>query len=192
MTDPARHELWLVRHGATEWSEAGKHTSVTDLPLTPQGEDVARGLRDRLAAEVPDPALVLTSPRQRARRTAELVGFPAAEVDDDLVEWAYGEVEGVTTAEFRERVPGWTVWSHETPGGETADQVGARLDRVVARARAADGPTLVFGHGHALRVLTARWLDLAPTEGRHFVLGTATVSVLGWERDTPAVHRWNS
>ena len=192
MADPARHELWLVRHGATEWSEAGKHTSVTDLPLTPQGEDVARGLRDRLAAELPDPALVLTSPRQRARRTAELAGFPGAEVDDDLVEWAYGEVEGVTTAEFRERVPGWTVWSHETPGGETAAQVGARLDRVVARARAADGPTLVFGHGHALRVLTARWLDLAPAGGRHFVLGTATVSVLGWERDTPAVHRWNS
>jgi probable phosphoglycerate mutase len=191
MAHPSRHELWLVRHGATEWSEAGKHTSVTDLPLTPVGEDVARGLRERLAADLPDPALVLTSPRRRARRTAELAGHPDAEVDDDLVEWAYGEVEGVTTAEFRERVPGWTVWSHETPGGETAAQVGARLDRVVARARAADGPTLVFGHGHALRVLTARWLGLAPTDGRHFVLGTATVSVLGWERDTPAVHRWN-
>ena len=185
------HELWLVRHGATEWSEAGKHTSVTDLPLTPGGEDVARRLRERLAADLPDPALVLTSPRQRARRTAELAGFSDAEVDDDLVEWAYGEVEGISTAEYRETVPGWTVWTHETPGGETAAEVGARLDRVVARARAAAGPTLAFGHGHALRVLTARWLDLPPTDGRHFVLGTATVSVLGWERDTPAIHRWN-
>ncbi len=192
MTDPTRHELWLVRHGPTEWSETGKHTSVTDLPLTPEGEEVARGLRERLAADLPDPALVLTSPRQRARRTAELAGFTDLEVDDDLVEWTYGEVEGITTAEFRERVPGWTVWTHETPGGETAAQVGARLDRVVARARAADGPTLVFGHGHALRVLTARWLGLAPSDGRLFVLGTATVSVLGWERDTPAVRRWNS
>jgi broad specificity phosphatase PhoE len=192
VSDDGGHELWLVRHGATEWSEAGKHTSVTDLPLLPEGEDVARGLRDRLAAELPDPALVLTSPRQRARHTAELAGFPEAEVDDDLVEWAYGDVEGVTTAEFRETVPGWTVWTHATPGGESAAQVGERLDRVIARARAADGPTLVFGHGHALRVLTARWLGLAPTEGRHFVLGTATVSVLGWERETPAVRRWNS
>ena len=186
------HELWLVRHGPTEWSESGKHTTLTELPLLPEAEDVARGLRERLAAELPDPALVLSSPRQRARRTAELAGFPDPEIDDDLVEWAYGDVEGITTVEFRERVPGWTVWSHETPGGETAAQVGDRLDRVIARVRAADGPSLVFGHGHALRVLTARWLGLAPTGGRHFVLGTATVSVLGWERDTPAVHRWNS
>jgi broad specificity phosphatase PhoE len=188
----SRHELWLVRHGATEWSEAGRHTSVTDLPLLPEGEEVARGLRDRLAAELPDPALVLTSPRQRARRTAELAGFPDAEVDDDLVEWAYGDVEGVTTAEFRETVPGWTVWTHAMPGGESAAEVGDRVDRVIARVRAVDGPSLVFAHGHALRVLTARWLDLAPTEGRHFVLGTATLSVLGWERETPAVRRWNS
>jgi broad specificity phosphatase PhoE len=186
-----RHELWVVRHGPTEWSESGRHTSVTDLPLTPEGEDVARRLRDRLAEELPDPALVLTSPRQRARRTAELAGFDDPEVDDDLVEWAYGEVEGITTAEFRETVPGWTVWTHETPGGETAAQVGTRLDRVVERVRAAGGPALVFGHGHALRVLTARWLGLAPTEGRRFVLGTATISVLGWERDTPAVRQWN-
>lgn len=192
MADPARHDLWLVRHGATEWSEAGRHTSITDLPLLPEGEDVARGLRDRLGAELPDPALVLSSPRQRARRTAELAGFPDPEVDDDLVEWTYGEVEGITTADVRERVPGWSVWSHATPGGETAAQVGERADRVIARVRAADGPSLVFGHGHALRVLTARWLDLAPTEGRHFVLGTATVSVLGWERETPAIRRWNS
>ncbi|MBC9733361.1 histidine phosphatase family protein [Nocardioides marmotae] len=183
-------ELWLVRHGQTEWSRDHRHTSVTDLPLLPEGEEVARTLRERL-----DPAdfeAVRTSPRQRARRTAELAGFPGAEVDEDLVEWAYGEHEGVTTEEIRESVPGWTVWTHPSPGGETPAQVAARLDRVVARARAREGRTLVFGHGHCLRALAARWLDLPVTDGRHLKLGTATVSVLGWERETPVVERWNS
>ena len=113
-------------------------------------------------------------------------------VDDDLDEWGYGDYEGISTAEIREQVPGWTVWTHPVPGGEAADQVGARLDRVVARAREHGGTTLAFGHGHALRVLTARWLDLAVAEGRHFRLDTATVSVLGYERETPVVLRWNS
>ena len=183
-------ELWLVRHGATEWSVAGRHTSTTDLPLLPEGEEVARGLADRLADV--EFAQVLTSPRTRARRTAELAGFPDADVDDDLVEWAYGDYEGVTTAQIREHDPGWTVWSHPTPDGETAAEVQARLDRVVERVRAADGRTLVFGHGHALRGLAARWLGLPVTDGRHFRLDTATVSVLGFEREEPVLQRWNS
>ena len=183
-------EVWLVRHGQTEWSRDHRHTSTTDLPLLPGGERVAKGLAERLTG--PDFALVLTSPRQRARRTAELAGFPDAVVDDDLVEWAYGDYEGVTTEDIRRSEPGWTVWTHPAPGGETAEQVAARLDRVVARARAAGGPVLLFGHGHALRGLTARWLELPVTDGRHFRLDTATVSVLGHERETPVVLRWNS
>lgn len=182
-------ELWLVRHGQTEWSRDGRHTSVTDLPLLPEGEEVARSLAARLDRRF---AQVLTSPRQRARRTAELAGHPGAEVDDDLVEWGYGDYEGVTTAEIRESVPGWSVWTHAVPGGEDAAAVGARLDRVVARARAADGDTLVFAHGHSLRALAARWLGLPVSEGRLLRLDTATVSVLGHERDTPVVLRWNA
>jgi probable phosphoglycerate mutase len=183
-------EVWLVRHGETEWSRAGRHTSTTDLPLLPDGERVARGLAARL--EGPAFALVLTSPRQRARRTAELAGFPEAEVDGDLVEWGYGDYEGVTNAEIRRTRPGWTVWSQSCPGGESAEQVQARLDRVVARVREADGPALLFGHGHALRALTARWLGLPVTDGRLFRLDTATVSVLGHERESPVILRWNS
>jgi broad specificity phosphatase PhoE len=184
------YEVWLVRHGETEWSRSGKHTSTTELPLLPDGEEVARGLRDRLSDT--DFALVLTSPRERARVTAKLAGHEDAEVDPDLAEWAYGEYEGVTTPEIRETVPGWTVWSHPSPGGETPEQVEERLDRVVERLRGADGPALVFGHGHALRALTARWLGLPVTDGRLFRLDTATVSVLGHERDSPVILRWNS
>ena len=183
-------ELWLVRHGETEWSRDGKHTSTTDLPLTPAGEEAALALAPRLADTEFD--LVLTSPRRRARRTAELAGFPDAEVDEDLVEWAYGDYEGITTAEIRETVPGWSVWTHPSPGGESADEVSARLDRVVARAQAVEGRTLVFAHGHSLRVLTARWLQQPADEGRFFKLDTSTVSVLGYERDTPVLLRWNT
>lgn len=183
-------EVWVVRHGETEWSRSGRHTSTTDLPLLPEGERVARSLGDRLAGT--DFALVLTSPRTRARATATLAGHPDAEVDPDLAEWAYGDYEGVTTPEIRESVPGWTVWSHPCPGGETAADVQQRLDRVVDRARAADGPVLVFGHGHALRAFTARWLGLPVTGGRLFRLDTATLSVLGHERESPVVLRWNS
>jgi len=182
-------ELWVVRHGETEWSRDGKHTSTTDLPLTDDGEESAISLGPRLYDV--DFDLVLTSPRQRARRTAELAGYGHAEVDDDLAEWAYGDYEGVTTAEIRETVPGWTVWTHPTPGGETPDEVAARLDRVIARAQAHQR-TLVFAHGHSLRVLTARWLLQPADEGRFFRLDTATVSVLGFERETPVLLRWNS
>jgi probable phosphoglycerate mutase len=187
---PQSPEVWLVRHGETAWSRDHRHTSTTDLPLTEVGVQVAQRLAERLAGVGFD--LVLTSPRQRARRTAELAGFAAAEVDDDLVEWDYGDYEGITTAEIRETVPGWTVWTHPSPGGETAAQVTGRLDRVVARVRRVEGRTLLFGHGHALRAFTARWLDQPVDEGRFFVLDTATLSVLGYERDTPALLRWNS
>ena len=188
-SSPTRPELWLVRHGETEWSRDGRHTSTTDLPLTEPGERAATSLRARLAEVEFD--LVLSSPRQRARRTAELAGFADPVLDDDLVEWAYGDYEGVTTAEIRETVPGWTVWTHPTPGGETADEVSARLDRVVDRVRE-HGRVLVFAHGHSLRVLTARWLEQPAAEGRFFRLDTATVSVLGFERDNPALLKWNS
>lgn len=185
----SEQELWLVRHGETEWSRDGRHTSTTDLRLLPEGEEVARGLAARLAGE--DFALVLTSPRLRARRTAVLAGFVDAEPTEDLAEWAYGDYEGRTTADVRRMVPGWTIWTHPSPGGESADDVARRVDRVIARARAADGPTLAFGHGHSLRVLAARWLGLPPTDGRLLRLETASVSVLGYERETPVVRRWN-
>ncbi len=189
MSSTAGPELWLVRHGETEWSRDGKHTSTTDLPLTADGEEAAILLGPRLYDV--DFDLVLTSPRQRARRTAELAGFADVVVDEDLVEWAYGDYEGVTTAEIRETVPDWSVWTHPVPGGETADQVSARLDRVIDRAREHDR-TLVFAHGHSLRVLTARWLEQPAAEGRFFRLDTSTVSVLGFERETPVLLKWNS
>ncbi len=183
-------ELWVIRHGETEWSRDGLHTSHTELDLTPQGEDVARRLAQRLEGVEFD--LVLTSPRARARHTAELAGFTEVEVDDDLTEWDYGDYEGLTTAKIRETVPGWTVWSDSSPGGETAEQVSRRMDRVVARVRDHGGRVLVFSHGHASRALAARWLDLPVQEGRLFSLDTATISVLAYERESPAVARWNS
>jgi probable phosphoglycerate mutase len=188
--DASATELWLVRHGETEWSRDGKHTSTTDLDLTENGVEVARALRDKLSECSFD--LVLSSPRRRALRTAELAGFDEVEVDEDLVEWDYGDYEGVTTPEIRETVPGWTVWTHETPGGETAQQVTERLDRVVSRVRRAGERVLVFGHGHSLRALAARWIEQPVAEGRFFKLDTATVSALGYERDFPVVLRWNS
>jgi len=182
-------EVWLVRHGETEWSRDHKHTSHTDLPLTENGIATAEKLNERLSGNEFD--LVLTSPRERARRTAELAGFPDAEVDQDLIEWDYGDYEGITTEEIRETVPGWTVWTHESPGGETTEQVSERLDRVVQRLREGKGRALVFGHGHALRALTARWIEQPVSEGRFFRLDTATISTLGYERETPVILRWN-
>jgi broad specificity phosphatase PhoE len=182
-------EVWLVRHGETEWSKSGQHTSRTELPLTAEGERIPAELKNRLAGRQFD--LVLTSPRLRARHTAELAGFTDAEVDDDLVEWDYGDYEGVTTAEIRKTVPGWTIWNYPVPNGESPEQVTARLDRVKQRVAAVPGDVLIFGHSHALRALTARWLELDVSSGRHFVLATATVCVLGWERESPAVLRWN-
>lgn len=189
MPDDDGAELWLVRHGETEWSRERKHTSVTDLPLTEVGEQQARDVAAFLAGVAFD--RVLTSPRLRARRTAELAGFADATPDGDLVEWAYGDYEGRTTVDIQQDVPGWSVWQGETPGGETPDQIALRLDRVVAAARERGGRTLVFAHGHSLRALTARWLGLPPAAGRHFRLGTGTVSVLGDDRGEPVVERWN-
>ena len=182
--------LWLARHGQTEWSRDGRHTGTTDLPLLPEGEAAARALAERLAGDQFD--LVLTSPLTRARHTAELAGFSDAQVEPDLVEWNYGAYEGLTTAHIRERDPGWTVWSEGVPEGETADEVARRVDRVIAKARAAGGATLLFGHGHCLRALTARWLGQSVSEGRLYRLDTATVSTLGYERETPVILRWNA
>lgn len=187
-------ELWVVRHGETEWSRDGKHTSTTDLDLTEEGAEIARGLAGRLADSVGTEGfdLVLSSPRLRVVRTAELAGFADVETTDDLAEWDYGDYEGLSTPDIRETVPDWTVWSHPCPGGEDAAQVATRLDRVVQRVREHGGRAIVFSHGHASRVLAARWLGLEPTDGRHFLLGTATLSTLGWERESPAVARWNA
>jgi len=185
-----QREVWLVRHGETEWSRDQRHTSVTDLDLTDSGVDVARRLREPLAEQ--SFGLVLSSPRRRAVRTAELAGFPDPQVDEDLAEWDYGDYEGVTTAEIRESVPGWTVWTHPVPGGEDAAEVTTRLNRVVERIRGFDGDVLVFGHGHALRALAARWIEQPVDEGRFLKLDTATVSVLGYERESPVIIRWNA
>lgn len=183
-------QLWLVRHGETEWSASGRHTSRTDLPLTEAGEAEATALKGPLEGEAFD--LVLASPRRRALETAHLAGFDP-EVDDDLVEWDYGDLEGLTTAQIRERYPAWNIWHGPWPGGEKPGQVAARADRVIERVRALPdgGKAIIFAHGHVLRVVTARWLGLTPDYGRLFVLKTATVNVLSWEHDLPAVDRWN-
>jgi probable phosphoglycerate mutase len=180
----------LVRHGETEWSASGRHTSVTDVELTEAGVAAAKALRERLAGR--RFALVLTSPRTRARVTCELTGYGAqARVDDDLVEWDYGDYEGLTTPQIRESVPGWTVWTHDSPGGETAAQVGARADRVIERATEADGDVALFAHGHFLRVLGARWIGLQPEGGALLGLDTAALCELGFERENRVIWLWN-
>jgi broad specificity phosphatase PhoE len=181
-------ELWLVRHGTTEWSQSGRHTGRTDVPLTPEGERAAASLKPLLARHTF--ALVLSSPLVRARHTAELAG-ESPEIDDDLQEWDYGQYEGRTTSDIREERPDWSIWKDGVLGGETADDVAARADRVIARVRAVDGDCLLFAHGHLLRILGARWIDAPPTAGQHLLLSTAAVSVLGYERETPALARWN-
>jgi broad specificity phosphatase PhoE len=185
-------DLWLVRHGETEWARVGRHTGRTDVPLTDLGRAQATALGRRLAGHRFE--LVLTSPLSRARETAELCGFGAvAQSDPDLMEWDYGSLEGRETADIRVALPGWTIWRGPWPGGETITDVAARADRVVTRVRAdrAAGDALVFAHGHLLRVLAARWLDLPPESGGWFALDTATISVLGWERGTPVIQTWN-
>ena len=182
--------IYLARHGETDWSLSGQHTGRTDLPLTERGERNARRLGERLRGLTF--ARVFTSPLQRAARTCELAGFRAmAEIDVDLLEWDYGTDEGRKTAEIRAHLPGWTIWHDGPRDGETALHVRRRVDRVIARVRATDGDTLAFAHGHVLRALTARWLGLPVRDGRLFELGTASVSVLGWEREQPTIERWN-
>lgn len=186
-----RSELWLARHGETDWSAAKRHTGLTDIPLNDTGQSAARQLAAILGGH--EFGQVLTSPLARARQTSELAGFGArAVVDDDLREWEYGEYEGRTTAEIRETRPGWSLFDDGCPGGETLSDVAARADRVIAKVRAARGATLVFGHGHSLRVLAARWIDQPPDVAARLVLETAAVSVLGWERETAAITRWNA
>jgi broad specificity phosphatase PhoE len=187
---PEAPELWLVRHGETEWSRDGRHTSVTDLPLTERGIADARALASRLAGTAFD--LVLSSPRQRALRTAELAGFDNPVVDVDLAEWAYGDYEGITTTEIRRSVPNWSIWTHGAAGGESLEQISVRLDRVVARVRMHGGRCLCFGHGHGLRALAARWIEQTVDAGRYLALDTGTVSVLGYEREFPVLTRWNA
>jgi broad specificity phosphatase PhoE len=192
VTSPAaENEAWVLRHGATEWSSTGRHTGRTDLPLSPQGRDQARAVGRALGGRVF--SRVLVSPLARARETCELAGYGAqAEITDALAEVDYGDYEGLTTAEIRDVVPGWTVWTAPCPGGETLDQVADRVDRVIDEVRRAGGPVALFAHGHVLRVLTARWCELAATEGRRFPLDTGTVGLLGHEHGFPGVRRWNA
>ena len=187
--------VYLLRHGETEWSRTGRHTSRTDLELTPTGTRLA-GAAGRLLGTLRgagQPALIASSPRARALRTAELAGLSVGLVTEDLAEWDYGEYEGLSTPQIRETVPGWTVWTHECPGGETATQVGARARRVLERARAAltDGDVVLVGHGHFSRVLVAAWLDLDATSGVHFGLDAAAITILGDERGEPQIKRLN-
>ena len=180
----------LVRHGPTEWSVAGRHTGFTDLSLTEDGRAAAARLRGRLADY--DFALVLSSPLRRARETAELAGLgDRAEPDDDLHEYDYGAYEGRTTAEIQEERPGWFLWGDGVPGGETPDQVGERADRVIARALAADGDVALFAHGHILRALGIRWIELPAACAGRLALGTAAVCELGTEHDRRVIHLWN-
>ncbi|MEX0663608.1 MAG: histidine phosphatase family protein [Acidimicrobiia bacterium] len=184
------NEIIVVRHGATEWSESGRHTSRTDLALTEAGRQEAEHLRERLRDL--DFELVLTSPMRRARDTAAICGVgERAEVDDLLREWDYGAYEGVTTREIRETVLGWTVWTGSCPDGETAAEVGARADAVLERTATIDGRVAVFSHGHFLRVLMARWLELPSTDGRLFALRTGTLSILGYEREQRVLAQLN-
>ena len=184
----SRGELWLIRHGETEWSASGRHTSSTDLALTAEGERKATAVGRLLAGKTF--ALVLASPLRRALETCRLAGYNA-QVTPDLREWGYGAYEGLTTAEIQIQNPEWTIWTGTPPGGESAAEVGARADRVIARATAANGDVALFGHGHMLRVLAARWLGLDPAGGRLLALSTGSVSVLGYERESRVVQGWN-
>lgn len=186
-----KKQIWLLRHAQTEWSENGRHTgSRSDIPLTDEGEENARLMRPTVSGH--SFGLVLTSPLQRARRTAELAGvLDQAEEEPNLLEWDYGDYEGITTEKIRETVPGWTIWTHPCPGGETGEQVAARARNVIDRALAADGDVALFSHGHYLRVFTATWLEQSPHHGADFALGTGTICILGFEHEYRTILRWN-
>jgi probable phosphoglycerate mutase len=184
-------EVYLIRHGETEWSLNGRHTGTTDIPLTENGRRVAKLLAAALAKK--NFALVLTSPLKRARETCELAGFGArAEIDRDLMEWNYGAYEGLTPEEIHAQAPGWMIFTDGCPGGESPPQVSARADRVIARLRAVEGHVALFAHGHIFRVFAARWLGLPAAAGCHFLLDTATLNILSYYRNMPAVKRWNA
>jgi broad specificity phosphatase PhoE len=183
--------LWLIRHGETEWSKAGRHTSHTDVPLTRHGEAQALALGE-LLRDV-QPVYVLSSPRQRARHTADLAGLTVDAIDADLAEWDYGDYEGLTTTQIRKQAPGWSLWTHPLPGGEQAADVSVRADRVLASALPylAEGPVVLVAHGHISRVIGARWIGLPALAGGRFALGTAAPSVLGAEHGAAVIERWN-
>jgi broad specificity phosphatase PhoE len=183
--------VFAIRHGETAWSLSGQHTGTTDIPLTDNGRRLAERIRPVLARE--KFALVLVSPLQRARETCERAGLGAkAVIDSDLVEWNYGKYEGLTPKQIHEEAPGWLIFRDGCPGGEAPDQVGARADRAIARARSVEGDVALFAHGHVLRVLVARWIGLPAGAGQHFLLDTGTLNVLGYYRGTPAVKIWNA
>jgi broad specificity phosphatase PhoE len=183
--------ILIVRHGETEWSANGRHTSRTDLPLTEEGRRRASTLRGELSDY--RFSLVLCSPLRRARETCELAGFAdAAEICEGLREWDYGDYEGLTTPEIWVGDPNWSLWRDGCPGGEMPEQIGQRVDGVLDRMRAAHGDVLAFAHGHVLRVLTARWLQMPPAAGARFTLGAGAISELGHERDTEVISRWNT
>jgi probable phosphoglycerate mutase len=182
--------LWLIRHGETAWTLSGRHTGRTDIPLTPRGVEQAELLARRISDK--PFGLVLTSPLSRARETCRLAGhLEGAHEEPNLMEWDYGDFEGRTTPDIQKEVPGWSIWNGPVPGGETAEEVGARADRVIARALEADANVALFAHGHLLRVLAARWLRLPAAAGRYFALDTASLSRLGYERDLPVIRSWN-
>jgi broad specificity phosphatase PhoE len=183
-------ELWLVRHGETEWSRSGAHTGRTDLPLTEAGRERAQAIGRYLAGHTF--ALVLESPLERARETCRLAGYgDAAVIEPNLAEWNYGDYEGLTTPQIREQAPNWSLWVDGVPNGETIHQVAARAQAAIDRALHASGDVALFAHGHVLRILAACWLGLPPDAGRLFALATASVSVLGYERETRVISRWN-
>ena len=182
--------LFLVRHGETEWSASGRHTGWTDIPLNENGVEQAERLGERLAGYTF--ASVVTSPLSRAFETCRIGGLAdVAVIDPDLREWNYGEFEGRTTDEIRTEIPGWTIWSARIERGESVADVGRRTDRVLGRVLAVDGDVAIFGHGHALRILAARWVELEPAAGALFELSTATISRLGWEREHRVIELWN-
>ena len=182
--------VFAIRHGETAWSLSGQHTGTTDIPLTDNGRRLAERMRPVLAKNAF--TLVLCSPMQRARETCELAGLgDMAVIDNDLVEWNYGEYEGLTPKQIHETAPGWLIFGDGCPGGETAEQVGARVDRLIARVREAASDVALFAHGHVLRVLVARWIGSPAGAGQHFLLDTGTLCILGYYRDIPAVKVWN-
>jgi broad specificity phosphatase PhoE len=184
-------EIVLIRHGQTEWSAAGRHTSYTDLDLTDEGVEQARAAGRRLAGR--KFAAVISSPRKRALRTAELAGLTVTEVTEDLAEWNYGEYEGLTSETIHESDPDWSLWTDGAPGGESPEQIAARLDRVLAQARELldQGDVALVAHGHSLRVTGARWIGLPASGGGLLKLGTATLSTLGFEHENPVIDTWN-
>ena len=184
-------QVYLIRHGETEWSLSGRHTGITDIPLTENGRRVARRLKPLLIKQTF--TTVLTSPLERARETCELAGFGrCAEIESDLMEWNYGDYEGLTSKEIRDKVPGWLVFRDGCPGGESPEQIRTRVDRLLSRVRAVPGHVILFSHGHILRVLAARWVGLPVLAGSRLLLDTGTLNILGYYQEIPALKTWNA